>query len=75
MSTSGCVRATAVEALQFGCRPVVVRDGVADRDTGAHAAALHDLEMKYADVISLAQALSFFEASSPASLDEGGAET
>jgi maleamate amidohydrolase len=75
MSTSGCVRATAVDALQFGFRPVVVREGVADRDLGAHVAALHDLEMKYADVISLAQALTLFEARVPASLNEGEVQT
>jgi maleamate amidohydrolase len=65
MSTSGCVRATALDALQYGFRPVVVRDAVADRDPGAHAAALHDLEMKYADVISLEDALRLFD-SAPA---------
>lgn len=73
MSTSGCVRATAVDALQYGFRPVVVREAVADRDPGAHAATLHDLELKYADIISLQQALRLFEAIAPSPTDEGGA--
>jgi nicotinamidase-related amidase len=49
-TTSGCVRATAVDAIQFGFRPVVAREAVADRSAAAHAQALFDLEQKYADV-------------------------
>ena len=49
-TTSGCVRASAVDAIQFGLRPVVVREAVADRSASAHAQALFDLEQKYADV-------------------------
>ena len=49
-TTSGCVRATAVDAIQYGLRPVVVREAVADRAASAHAQALFDLEQKYADV-------------------------
>jgi nicotinamidase-related amidase len=75
MSTSGCVRATAVDALQHGFRPVVVREAVADRDPGAHAAALHDLDNKYADVISLEQAVALFAARAPAPHDRGDVET
>jgi maleamate amidohydrolase len=65
MSTSGCVRATAVDALQYGFRPIVVQDAVADRDPGAHAAALHDLELKYADVVSLDAGLKVLRAAAP----------
>jgi nicotinamidase-related amidase len=75
MSTSGCVRATAVDALQHGFRPVVVRDAVADRDPSAHAATLHDLEMKYADVISLEDAVGLFEDHLPAAHDQGDARS
>lgn len=50
-STSGCVRATAVDALQHGYRVVVPRDAVADRLDSAHEAALFDLDAKYADVV------------------------
>lgn len=51
-STSGCVRATAVDAIQLGFRPMVVREGVADRWARAHQQALEDLEAKYADVVT-----------------------
>jgi maleamate amidohydrolase len=50
VSTSGCVRATAVDALQHGFVPVVVREAVGDRDPGPHESALFDLEAKYAEV-------------------------
>ena len=50
-TTSGCVRATAVDALQYDYRTVVVSDAVGDRDAAAHVANLRDLELKYVDVI------------------------
>jgi maleamate amidohydrolase len=52
-STSGCVRATAIDALQHGYRVVVPREAVADRASGAHEASLVDLDAKYADVVDL----------------------
>ncbi|WP_411104283.1 isochorismatase family protein [Streptomyces sp. cmx-4-9] len=55
-STSGCVRATTLDALQYGLRPIVVRDAVADRDAGPHEGSLFDLDSKYADVVDLAAA-------------------
>lgn len=55
-STSGCVRATTLDALQYGLRPIVVRDAVADRDTGPHEANLFDLDSKYADVVDVVSA-------------------
>jgi maleamate amidohydrolase len=51
-TTSGCVRATAVDAIQNGFRPIVVREAVGDRDPAAHEQSLLDLQAKYADVIS-----------------------
>lgn len=54
-TTSGCVRASAVDALQHDFRTVVVADAVGDRDRAAHAANLHDLGRKYADVLNCAQ--------------------
>ena len=51
-STSGCVRATAVDALQHGYRVAVARDAVADRAAGPHAAALADIDAKYGDVMA-----------------------
>jgi maleamate amidohydrolase len=51
-TTSGCVRASAVDALQHDFRTVVVEDAVGDRDPDAHRANLHDLGLKYADLVS-----------------------
>jgi maleamate amidohydrolase len=51
-TTSGCVRATAVDAMCSGFRPIVARDCVGDRAEGPHHANLFDLEQKYADVLS-----------------------
>lgn len=55
-TTSGCVRATVVDALQHGYRVVVPRDAVADRATEPHEAALFDIDAKYGQVTSLAEA-------------------
>lgn len=52
LTTSGCVRATVVDAMQHGFVPVVVREAVGDRAAGPHEANLFDLEAKYADVLS-----------------------
>jgi maleamate amidohydrolase len=57
VSTSGCVRATALDALQHGFVPVVVADACGDRDPRPHHANLFDLAAKYADVVTLAEAL------------------
>jgi len=56
VSTSGCVRATAVDACQHGFIPLVVRDAVGDRHPAPHDANLFDLQAKYAEVISLESA-------------------
>ncbi|OLT43172.1 carbamoylsarcosine amidase [Saccharomonospora sp. CUA-673] len=58
-TTSGCVRATAVDAVQSGLNTLVVRDGCGDRAQGPHEAALFDLHAKYADVVGLAEALRY----------------
>jgi nicotinamidase-related amidase len=52
-TTSGCVRASAVDALQTGLRPMVVRECVGDRSRSAHEQSLFDLQAKYADVVSI----------------------
>lgn len=57
LSTSGCVRASALDACQSGFVPLVVRDAVGDRDARVHDANLFDLNAKYADVIGLEEAL------------------
>ena len=51
-STSGCIRATAVDALQHGYRVLVPRDAVGDRNPAAHEANLYDIDTKYGDVVS-----------------------
>ncbi|OPC79640.1 isochorismatase [Embleya scabrispora] len=56
LTTSGCVRASATDALQHGFRPLVVADACGDRNSRVHNANLLDLEAKYADVIDLADA-------------------
>lgn len=56
-STSGCVRATAVDGMQYGYRVVVPRDAVADRAQAPHDASLFDIDAKYGDVISTEETL------------------
>jgi maleamate amidohydrolase len=60
VSTSGCVRATGVDAVQHGFIPKVVRDAVGDRDSGPHEANLYDLQAKYADVVSEREIVDYF---------------
>jgi maleamate amidohydrolase len=60
-STSGCVRATAVDALQHGFRPVVPREAVGDRNPAAHEANLYDIDTKYGDVVSVDDVVSHLE--------------
>jgi maleamate amidohydrolase len=52
-STSGCVRATVVDAIQHGYRPVVPREAVGDRNPAAHEANLYDIDAKYGDVVAV----------------------
>ena len=58
-ATSGCVRATAVDACQYGFRPIVIRDAVGDRSLAAHNQSLFDLDLKYADVMDSDEVLRF----------------
>lgn len=51
-STSGCVRASALDALQHGFVPYVVREACGDRAPGPHEATLFDLQAKYAEVVT-----------------------
>lgn len=59
-STSGCVRASAVDALQNGFIPFVARDACADRDPAPHEANLFDLQAKYAEVVSADEVIALF---------------
>lgn len=61
VTTSGCIRATAVDCCQHGFIPAVVRDAVGDRAAGPHEANLYDLQAKYAEVIALDRAESYLE--------------
>lgn len=61
-STSGCVRATVVDALQHGYRPIVPREAVGDRNPAAHEASLYDIDAKYGDVVSLADVVEHLRA-------------
>ncbi len=55
--TSGCVRASVVDAMQYGFRPLVVSDCVGDRAIGPHEANLFDMSQKYAAVMTRDEAL------------------
>jgi nicotinamidase-related amidase len=64
VSTSGCVRATAVDAVTRGFKVAVVADAVADRIVASHKVALLDMWMKYTDVIDSATARSYIHSHS-----------
>src|SRR4051794_27302255 len=65
-STSGCVRATAVDAMQHGFRPIVPRECVGDRHQGPHEANLFDINAKYGDVVALDDVLRRLASHAPA---------
>jgi nicotinamidase-related amidase len=65
VSTSGCVRASAVDACQHGFVPLVVREAVGDRHPAPHEANLFDLQAKYAEVISLEEAERYLGGAGP----------
>ena len=61
LTTSGCVRATAVDGLQNDYRVVIAREATGDRNLAAHESNLFDLQAKYADVLSLKSVLSLLD--------------
>jgi nicotinamidase-related amidase len=61
LTTSGCVRATAVDGLQHDFKVVIPAEAVGDRNPEAHRANLFDLNAKYADVLDLEQVLRLIE--------------
>jgi maleamate amidohydrolase len=67
LSTSGCIRASAVDAVQHGFIPIVVREAVGDRDPAPHEANLFDLQAKYADVVHLQQVKDYLKGLQPIS--------
>jgi maleamate amidohydrolase len=60
LTTSGCVRATAMDALLLDIPAAVVREAVGDRDARAHEANLFDIDGKLADVCGEAEAIEAF---------------
>lgn len=61
-TTSGCVRASAVDAVARGLRPMVIAEAVGDRSPAAHEQSLIDLDLKYADVVSAKETISYLDA-------------
>jgi maleamate amidohydrolase len=62
LSTSGCVRATCIDAVSHGFRTAVVAEGCGDRHPGPHEANLFDMNAKYADVVSEEQIVAYLSA-------------
>ena len=60
-TTCGCVRATAIDLLQYGWPTLVPRECVGDRAQAPHEANLFDIQAKYADVVSVDEALEYLE--------------
>jgi nicotinamidase-related amidase len=60
-TTSGCIRATAIDLLQYGWPTIVPRECVGDRAQAPHDANLFDIQAKYADVVSVEDALAYLE--------------
>lgn len=58
-STSGCIRASAVDGMQHGFRVIVPRECVGDRAPGPHEANLFDINGKYGDVVPAAEVLAY----------------
>jgi nicotinamidase-related amidase len=57
-STSGCVRATVVDAMQHGLVPIVARECVGDRSSAAHSQALSDISGRYGDVVGVEEVIA-----------------
>ena len=64
-TTSGCVRATAIDAFSYNYRVAVVEEGCFDRSQASHAVSLCDMHVKYADVVKLEDALRFVDSLPP----------
>jgi maleamate amidohydrolase len=64
-STSGCVRAAAIDAIQYGYRVIVPRECVGDRHAEPHDANLFDINAKYGDVVAKAEVLDYLRGLRP----------
>jgi maleamate amidohydrolase len=60
-TTSGCVRATAVDAFSLNYRVILAEEGCFDRSEASHALSLCDMHAKYADVVPTAEVLAYFD--------------
>ncbi len=60
-TTSGCVRATVVDAFSLNYRVILAEEGCFDRSEASHAVSLCDMHAKYADVIPTAEVLAYFD--------------
>jgi nicotinamidase-related amidase len=58
-TTSGCVRASAVDACQHGLRTIVAREATIDRFEAAHRQSLTDIDVKYGDVLAVTEIVAF----------------
>ena len=67
-STSGCIRATAVDSLSHGYRTIVPEECVADKHEIPHFANLADMLLKYADVVPVAEVFTYLDAYEAANL-------
>ena len=66
-TTSGCVRASVIDASAHGLRPIVIEECVGDRAEEPHRANLFDMDQKYADVVALSDVLHRLRAQGPGS--------
>src|SRR6202007_267729 len=68
-TTSGCVRATVLDAFSLNYRVALAEEGCFDRSQASHAINLCDMNAKYADVVKVAEVLAFFESLEPGMFD------
>ena len=59
LTTSGCVRATCIDTVSYGYRPIIVGEACGDRDVRPHEANLFDMNAKYGDVVSEAEVTEY----------------
>ena len=69
-TTSGCIRATAVDLMQHGFPALVPRECVGDRAPGPHDANLFDIQAKYADVVSAGDAIAYLATTTPSRIGD-----
>lgn len=67
LTTSGCIRASCIDSMSHGFRTCVIEDACGDRHDDPHKANLFDMEAKYADVVSEAEAITFLNSLAGAS--------